>query len=209
MQYSPLPHFPLFHSSFKRHRFSIDNSRFAINLTLPKPIAAPLWAPLPSPPMSGSPPPEQPTDPPQIAGRRRKRSHTPPTTTATAINTPAITSSEQTVSTLGSRARGGDILTESVVQPGPYASTYTSTGSYQPASSVSTVAVTDPEFLSQSPISPRATRKPKPHVTSACVNCKKKHLRCDDSRPCRRCLQSGKEVGFPKLGLGRAKNNPL
>lgn len=198
MQHSPLPQFPLFHPSFKRHRSSIDNSRFAINLTLPKPLAAPLWAPLPSPPMSGSPPPEPPTDPPQIAGRRRKRSHTPPTTTAASTSTVALTPSEQTASTPGNLARGGDILTEAVVQPGPYASPYASSGSYQPASSLSAGAVTDPEFLSQSPISPRATRKPKPHVTSACVNCKKKHLRCDDSRPCRRCLQSGKEVGHQK-----------
>ncbi|KEF52882.1 uncharacterized protein A1O9_10787, partial [Exophiala aquamarina CBS 119918] len=188
MQCSPLPHFPPFCPSFKRHRSSIDNSRFATNLTLPKPIAAPLWAPLPSPPMSGSPPPEPPTDPPQIAGRRRKRSLTPPATTAPALTSPALTSSEQTASVLGTRARGGEILTQLVPQPGPYAST-----SYRPSSSTSTVAVTDPEFLSQSPISPRATRKPKPHVTSACVNCKRKHLRCDESRPCRRCVQSGKE----------------
>jgi len=198
MQYSPLPHFPLFHPSFKRHRSSIDNSRFAINLTLPKPIAAPLWAPLPSPPMSGSPPPEPPTDPPQIAGRRRKRSLTPPTTSAPALNSPALTSSEQTTSVLGTRARGGEILTESVAQPGPYASAYTPAGSYRPISSVSTTAVTGPDFLSQSPVSPRARRNPKPHVTSACVNCKRKHLRCDESRPCRRCIQSGREVCPPR-----------
>lgn len=200
MQHSPLPQFPLFHPSFKRHRSSIDTSRFAIDLTLPKPFAAPSWAPLPSPPMSGSPPSEPPTDPPQIAGRRRKRSHTPPTTIGAASNTPAPTPLDQTASTRATLARGGEILTETVVQPGPFASTYTSAGSYQPISSLSNVAVADPEFLSQSPISPRATRKPKPHVTSACVNCKKKHLRCDDSRPCRRCLQSGKEVRLPSQG---------
>src|SRR5205807_1146526 len=43
-------------------------------------------------------------------------------------------------------------------------------------------------------VSPRANRKTKAHVASACVNCKRKHLRCDESRPCRRCVQSGKEV---------------
>lgn len=39
-----------------------------------------------------------------------------------------------------------------------------------------------------------AGRKPQAQVASACVNCKKKHLRCDNRRPCRRCMQSGKEV---------------
>ncbi|KAI7881454.1 hypothetical protein K492DRAFT_206816 [Lichtheimia hyalospora FSU 10163] len=36
-------------------------------------------------------------------------------------------------------------------------------------------------------------RPAKPHVPSACVNCQKAHLACDLSRPCRRCISSGKE----------------
>lgn len=32
----------------------------------------------------------------------------------------------------------------------------------------------------------------KKHVTSACLNCKRAHLACDFSRPCRRCLDVGK-----------------
>lgn len=51
----------------------------------------------------------------------------------------------------------------------------------------------------ESPVAGRATRKAKAHVASACVNCKKKHLRCDNARPCKRCVQSGKEVGLSAL----------
>ncbi|KAL7922310.1 hypothetical protein ACQKWADRAFT_85958 [Trichoderma austrokoningii] len=41
--------------------------------------------------------------------------------------------------------------------------------------------------------SPKSQRKAKGHVASACVPCKKAHLRCDAQRPCSRCLGSGKE----------------
>lgn len=41
---------------------------------------------------------------------------------------------------------------------------------------------------------PKQTRRAKAHVASACVNCKRKHLGCDSSRPCKRCVASGKEV---------------
>lgn len=194
MQHSRPPQLPLC-SSFKKHRSSIDNSRFAINLTLPKPIAAPIWASLPTPPMSGSPQPDPPAEPPQIAGRRRKRSHTPPTTTAAVVTSP-VTPLEHTAPRLAAQARGGETITEFAVQPGPYALSYPPPASYHSASSLPTTSVSGPESrYTLSPISPRATRKPKAHVASACINCKKKHLRCDNSRPCRRCVQSGKEVG--------------
>ncbi|KAI8079893.1 ribose 5-phosphate isomerase A-domain-containing protein [Halteromyces radiatus] len=35
-------------------------------------------------------------------------------------------------------------------------------------------------------------RQLKPHVKTACINCKKAHLACDLSRPCKRCVSSGK-----------------
>ncbi|KAJ9613395.1 hypothetical protein H2200_003337 [Cladophialophora chaetospira] len=143
--------------------------------------------------MSGSPPPEPPAETPQIAGRRRKRSHTPPTTTAATL--PPITPSDTTAPRAAALLRGGETLGEVAVQPGPYALNYPAPPTtYQAASSLlpSSVGVQEPRFA-LSPISPRATRKPKAHVASACVNCKKKHLRCDSSRPCRRCVQSGKE----------------
>ncbi|KAK6196817.1 pre-rRNA processing and 40S ribosomal subunit assembly [Pestalotiopsis sp. IQ-011] len=41
--------------------------------------------------------------------------------------------------------------------------------------------------------SPRSQRKTKGHVASACVPCKRAHLRCDAQRPCSRCLSNGKE----------------
>ncbi|KAI9727007.1 MAG: hypothetical protein M1834_008589 [Cirrosporium novae-zelandiae] len=40
---------------------------------------------------------------------------------------------------------------------------------------------------------PRTPRRAKAHVASACVNCKRKHLRCEERRPCTRCVQVGKE----------------
>ncbi|KAF9348344.1 hypothetical protein BGX34_002532, partial [Mortierella sp. NVP85] len=36
-------------------------------------------------------------------------------------------------------------------------------------------------------------RSTKPHVPSACINCKKAHLACDLSRPCKRCVSVGKD----------------
>ncbi len=52
-------------------------------------------------------------------------------------------------------------------------------------------------FASQPSLpSPRSARRTKAHVPSACVNCKRKHLRCEQRRPCHRCVQAGKEVGF-------------
>ncbi|ETI20805.1 hypothetical protein G647_07147 [Cladophialophora carrionii CBS 160.54] len=144
--------------------------------------------------MSGSPPPERPAEPPQIAGRRRKRSHTPPvTTTATTLApiTPLDTSAARPATLL----RGGETLGELAVQHDPYALNYPPPPTtYQAASTLlsSSTSVQDSRFA-LSPISPRTTRKPKAHVASACVNCKRKHLRCDASRPCRRCVQSGKE----------------
>lgn len=50
-------------------------------------------------------------------------------------------------------------------------------------------------FVSQPSLpSPRSQRRAKAHVPSACVNCKRKHLRCEQRRPCHRCVQAGKEV---------------
>ncbi|KAM0261700.1 hypothetical protein ACHAQJ_002152 [Trichoderma viride] len=46
---------------------------------------------------------------------------------------------------------------------------------------------------SQPYTSPKSQRKTKGHVASACVPCKKAHLRCDAQRPCSRCLGNGKE----------------
>lgn len=60
--------------------------------------------------------------------------------------------------------------------------------------------------------SPRSQRKPKGHVASACVPCKKAHLRCDAQRPCARCVSHGKEdtcvdVRHKKRGRPRLRDD--
>ncbi|KAK3318529.1 hypothetical protein B0H66DRAFT_241949 [Apodospora peruviana] len=60
--------------------------------------------------------------------------------------------------------------------------------------------------------SSKAQRKTKGHVASACVPCKKAHLRCDAQRPCSRCLSNGKEeacvdVQHKKRGRPRLRDD--
>lgn len=194
MQYSRQPAFPPLFPSFKRHRSSIDHSRFNLNLTLPALSAAPVWASLPTPPMSGSPPPEQPPSPKQIAGRRRKRSESLPPITTVSTSLPTTTSHGP-----------GNYPQPSYQQPAP-PTQYPAPYSAPPQSMAYAVGPTLAAPL-PSPtdirypvgqISPTTARKNKAHVASACINCKKKHLRCDNARPCRRCVQSGKEVSCTK-----------
>ncbi|KAJ2509869.1 hypothetical protein H4217_008132 [Coemansia sp. RSA 1939] len=69
-----------------------------------------------------------------------------------------------------------------------------------------------PVTISQSTAkAPRNGRGAKPHVPSACTNCKKAHLACDLQRPCRRCVNSGKcstckDVQHKKRGRPRSKD---
>jgi len=200
MQHSRPLHLPPLGLSFKHHRLSIDNARSTVDPTLPTSVAAPAWASLPTPPMSGSPPPEPRTEPPQLAGRRRKRSQTPPASTAVAaavtLSSPA-TPFQQTATRSSAQTRGGDSIGEIATRPVPFAPSYPPLLSFSsPSTSLPSIPVAGSEQrrFGPSPISPRATRKTKAHVASACINCKNKHLRCDDARPCRRCVQSGKEV---------------
>jgi len=44
------------------------------------------------------------------------------------------------------------------------------------------------------PKQPKHPRRTKPHVVTACYNCKKAHLSCEEQRPCQRCKSSGKTV---------------
>ncbi|KAL8296014.1 hypothetical protein RB600_001481 [Gaeumannomyces tritici] len=60
--------------------------------------------------------------------------------------------------------------------------------------------------------SPKTQRKAKGHVASACVPCKKAHLRCDAQRPCSRCISNGKEdscidVQHKKRGRPRLRDD--
>ena len=194
-----LPRFPpLHHNSFKKHRFDTDPSRFSLNLCLPKPISAPLWAALPSPPMSGSPPPERTTDQPQLAGRRRKRSDTPPAAagglegaTVTTPESPVLDRSFAHHRALPpTSAYGVQQATTTGSQPVSQAYGYHTQGPMLAAPAHLSLE----SRLVPGQLSPRATRRTKAHVASACVNCKKKHLRCDAARPCRRCISTGKEA---------------
>ncbi len=49
------------------------------------------------------------------------------------------------------------------------------------------------------PLHIESTGKSYRRISSACVNCKKKHLPCDNSRPCQRCIHFGEEVGTSTL----------
>ncbi|KAI8583872.1 hypothetical protein K450DRAFT_220354 [Umbelopsis ramanniana AG] len=44
-----------------------------------------------------------------------------------------------------------------------------------------------------SPVTVPSKRGSKNHVSSACINCKRAHLACDVSRPCKRCVTLGKQ----------------
>ncbi|RVX67655.1 hypothetical protein B0A52_08184 [Exophiala mesophila] len=144
--------------------------------------------------MSGSPPPDPPVDPPQIAGRRRKRSESPPRITVGPLASPSTPVEHGSLRPFAQSAVD-DNRPGSSAQFHPHASRYPPSSLYPSSSSTPSgyVAATVPDFpRPQDPISPRATRKPKAHVASACVNCKRKHLRCDNNRPCNRCINNNK-----------------
>lgn len=180
--------------SFQSHRFQAQRPGSFLRLNLAETFSRPSWASLPSPPMSGSPPRRDLTELPRIAGQRRKRSDSPPNSPPTSLPGQYSTSTSQ----VGQIATTATVV-ERQVQPASYFPSYGSGPSYAYGSSVPGSSMTTALQDSQSgytQVSPRATRKVKAHVASACVNCKKKHLRCDSARPCQRCVQSGKEVSI-------------
>lgn len=190
-------HIPSFHSAFPKHSSDNDCSRFSLDLRVSTKHPTPYWASLPSPPMSGSPPSEHPVEPPQLAGHRRKRSDTPQEAPfATPVSEPS--SGPGTAEIHSIQQQTAPVSTTARPLVPPYSSSYPSTQRYDygtagppPMGTSATAAESQPR---QGEVSPRITRKTKAHVASACMNCKKKHLRCDNARPCRRCVQSGKEV---------------
>ena len=198
MQTLRLPEFSSLHSSCKKYRLDCYPSRLSLDLSLSKPTPAPCWASIPTPPMSGSPSPKDPFEPPQVAGRRRKRSDTPPIAASAAPAVPATILEESSQRRQAAQQRGTPIQTGAGIQAPPYPSAYSSTQSFGygppgPTHPGPAPSAFDPRYGHER-ASPKATRKTKAHVASACVNCKKKHLRCDSARPCRRCVQAGKEV---------------
>ncbi|KAI5463435.1 hypothetical protein BGZ63DRAFT_441981 [Mariannaea sp. PMI_226] len=87
------------------------------------------------------------------------------------------------------------------------ASTGSSTQAHYPAPGRQ--ALSEPHQMT----SPKSQRKTKGHVASACVPCKRAHLRCDAQRPCSRCVTNGKEeacidVQHKKRGRPRLREDP-
>jgi hypothetical protein len=192
------------YSYLKTHRIEIDPPRLGPNISLSELLPSPAWASLPSPPMSGSPPPEDRPEPQQLAGQRRKRSDTP-TPTAAAIATIQQSPGPQELPTQrqGAYTELGPAVGGSQIHPAPYAATYPTSQPFGYGPNVTPIPGPAPIQMHFGPgqISPRATRKTKAHVASACVNCKKKHLRCDNARPCNRCTATGKEVRHCSCGF--------
>lgn len=201
MQALPLPTPCQSHQPFQRHQLEVT-SKWLFDLRPLKVGRESVGASLPSPPMSRSSPQQNPRDPAQAAGRRRKRSESPAASsiaTASASYPPfqgQLPTWPEITQSPFSRPPGGQFAPQlqSSYPPPPQLLSqpvFSVQGSV-PLAGVHDVplGMTSATGQGQS----RATRKPKAHVASACVNCKKKHLRCDNARPCRRCVQAGKEV---------------
>ena len=150
------------------------------------PHEGPFRPPYLSPPMSGSSSPDSRPNP-SRGTRRRRRSSSP-------VSRP---STQPITASAGYPIRNiSDVLNHDAEQelgPGrrvPPTDGSTVSEAFRPQPVLGTpLSITQPTTLSA-----RAPRRSKTHVASACVNCKQKHLGCDSSRPCRRCVSSGKEV---------------
>ncbi|KAF7727198.1 hypothetical protein EC973_007896 [Apophysomyces ossiformis] len=82
-----------------------------------------------------------------------------------------------------STATSNDTQTDAVITPLAITTS--------PASAITTATPTTTVKSAPPSITP-AKRGYKSHVPSACINCKKAHLACDVSRPCKRCVSMGK-----------------
>ncbi|KAJ3505788.1 hypothetical protein NM208_g16155 [Fusarium decemcellulare] len=189
----------------------------------------------PSPPMSGSPP--LPPKPPQDVGDRgqvpvgypnpnRQDAHRgsltqqPPVDHRGPMNMqptlPRLFQQDAPEASPYSYRR----LEESAPRPGPYVPAPPSMS--QPTSYIPPtgpggpapypVSARPPVAEGQPMTSPKSQRKTKGHVASACVPCKRAHLRCDAQRPCSRCITNGKEescvdVQHKKRGRPRLRDD--
>ncbi|RKP22251.1 hypothetical protein SYNPS1DRAFT_32175, partial [Syncephalis pseudoplumigaleata] len=83
-------------------------------------------------------------------------------------------------------------------------------GEHRPTTATATA--TAAAAASSSVVRSRSPRRgAKTHVASACYNCKRAHLACDESRPCQRCRASGKidgcyDVQHKKRGRPKLKD---
>lgn len=162
----------------------------------------------PSPPMSIPPlSPKTPLDhsaspsrqPPVAAAATADRANTTTTTTTTSTTLPMPTATATSVAYSPSNyaSRAQDLFTHPyhpTTPNHPSRSFHTfSTRQPPPISGPSSTAVSESSSTIPGP-SPKGGRKPKAHVASACINCKRAHLSCDINRPCARCVSSGKQV---------------
>ncbi|KAH8680874.1 hypothetical protein BX600DRAFT_428851 [Xylariales sp. PMI_506] len=116
--------------------------------------------------------------------------------------------------------RAGDAMSRTLPftsQPSPLIPQHTPyalppVGETLAAGSAYTIPARPPTSESNPYTSPKSQRKTKGHVASACVPCKKAHLRCDAQRPCSRCMSNGKEescvdVQHKKRGRPRLRDD--
>ncbi|KAL7273073.1 hypothetical protein RUND412_004097 [Rhizina undulata] len=189
---------PVFPSFAERRSISHDLARFSLDLGLARPGAATAahTVPYPSPPMSHSPPPLRPLSPKQDARQRPSNSISIPLEAHGAH----YRSAEQhryhhdhhqapaSATTASSSA-------ESEHFPMPFPPMNSGESSMASAAQMSATSESrrSPFLAQPSFLPPQLPRRPKSHVASACVNCKKAHLACDVRRPCPRCVGLGKQ----------------
>lgn len=163
------------------------------------PISRSVSRAYPSPPMSNPPSPIRPS--PQLPTSTVSE----PQVWTTGSSLPTVSSEQPAPLFLSSAQeplsspfveRGGDVLaatapSSSGIQPSG-APTATFSGGQNVFSVTSTA--TAGAAASTTASTPKAGRKAKAHVASACMNCKRAHLSCDTQRPCTRCVTSGKQV---------------
>ncbi|KAM6533587.1 hypothetical protein FALCPG4_006559 [Fusarium falciforme] len=190
----------------------------------------------PSPPMSGSPP--LPPKPPQEAGDRgqvpvgysnpnRQDAYRgslpqqPPIDRPGPINMqstlPRLFQQEAPDASAYSYRRPEETAPRPVSYAQPGAPSMSQPPSYIPPGGPGAAAPYPPSARptgaeNQAMTSPKSQRKTKGHVASACVPCKRAHLRCDAQRPCSRCVTNGKEescvdVQHKKRGRPRLRDD--
>ncbi|KAF8243949.1 hypothetical protein K440DRAFT_30226 [Wilcoxina mikolae CBS 423.85] len=194
-------------SSFgARRSISHDLARFSLDLA-PERRRAHNNVPYPSPPMSHSPPPPlnspSPSDPRhQTSAFYSSAGQMQPSYSSY----PYLHEQQQPVQFGVNISLPGDPET----YPAPFPPINNSNDRYPPPV-ISPIG--RPPFISQTSFPPpMPPRRPKSHVASACVNCKKAHLACDTRRPCPRCIGLGKQdtcvdVQHKKRGRPRLRDD--
>ena len=211
MQALPPFRCPFSQTSFVEHRVNTDLTRYPLELIKTQFKAHSLAERVSylSPPMSRSPPPPDSTKIPtsteasqQIPSQpRRVRSNPSIGSYVRIAEPPKLEDWRRQDLWQGSEVIRSDRLPEAHLLHNVLNDTPRTVQEHRGHSSSPTIHRTP--FVSQASLpSPRSARRAKAHVPSACVNCKRKHLRCEQRRPCHRCVQAGKEVWFSQESIG-------